>query len=110
MPQINFQSTEQQQLLAAKLNTETAIAEWRELEIFFARGQLLVVDSSLDLIEVAMAIHLDNKAKVENLLSRNQLIHPSPEWVKAHCQPDTPFWTVVIAPFVMIQQQQRPER
>ena len=42
-------------ILRAKLNQETAKADWKELQPFFARGQTVAVAGDLDLIEVAEA-------------------------------------------------------
>jgi hypothetical protein len=103
MSQMSSMSNNEKKLLEAKLNSETAVAYWKELEVFFARGQLLLVDQSLDLIDIAIAIHLDDKLKIESLLTAGRLSQPSTDWVKLHCQPDTPFWAVVVAPFVVIQ-------
>lgn len=103
MSYIDSLSGEATKLLAAKLNSETATALWKELEVFFARGQLLVVSKDQDLIEVAMAVHLDKKPKVEQLLQSGKLVQPDADWVKQHCTAETLFWAVVVAPFVIIQ-------
>lgn len=46
-------------ILKAKLNQETAKANWKELQPFFARGQTVYVAPELDLIEVALAFSED---------------------------------------------------
>ena len=48
--------TEQPSTLYAKLLGETAAITWQELQPFFARGALLLVDGTQDLIEVAQAV------------------------------------------------------
>ena len=95
--------TPQDELLKAKLNLETGLVSWAELQVFFARGQLLVVDRSLDLIETASTLADDNKAYIERLMKQDLLLKPDIEWVKSHCSESTEFWTLVVAPFVMIQ-------
>ena len=89
--------------LAAKLNLETAKISWKELELFFAKGNLLVVQPSADLIKLGCAIHNDEKAAVENAVQQELIFYPSTDWVKRHCKPDTLFWGLVVAPFVLVQ-------
>ena len=48
--------TDQTSTLYAKLLGETAIIEWKALERFWAKGDLIWVDPALDLITVAAAI------------------------------------------------------
>ncbi len=92
-----------QQDLKQKLNHETAVIEWRELEVFFARGQLIFVDQRIDLIDAACEVTLDNKSMIEKWLENNSLFLIDIDWVKQHCQADRLFWAVVVSPFVLIQ-------
>jgi hypothetical protein len=89
--------------LKAKLLSETALSNWSELERFFARGVVHLVSQELDLVEVAYAVSQDNSKQVANFIGLGQLVKVSDdharEWVKT--QPE--FWTVVVAPFVLIQ-------
>ena len=48
--------TDEPSTLYAKLLGETAVIEWKALERFWAKGDLIWVDPSLDLIEVAQAM------------------------------------------------------
>ncbi|HTH44438.1 MAG TPA: DUF2288 family protein, partial [Oxalicibacterium sp.] len=47
------QPPQEQQLLHAKLNMETAQMAWSELLRYFAGGHVIAVSSELDLVEVA---------------------------------------------------------
>ncbi len=93
----------EKELLAVKINNETAKAHWKELEVFFARGQILLVAKGLDLVGVAVDLSLDNKDSIEALLNSNQLIQPTIDWVKDNCNEETDFWTTVVSPYVLIQ-------
>ena len=90
--------------LRTKLNAETGRLVWTELERHFARGVVIKVDTSLDLIEVAVSVSEDEKKKVEEWMNTGLVGHPSTEdardWVER--QPD--FWAVVVAPWVLIQE------
>jgi hypothetical protein len=55
--------TDQTSTLYAKLLGETAIIEWKALERFWAKGDLIWVDPSLDLIVVAEAM-AENRSEI----------------------------------------------
>lgn len=90
--------------LRTRLNAETGKLVWPELERHFARGVVIRVDPSLDLIDVAVAVAEDDKVKVEAWMNAGMVSHPSledaREWVER--QPD--FWAVVVAPWVLVQE------
>ncbi|MCW8887703.1 MAG: DUF2288 domain-containing protein [Gammaproteobacteria bacterium] len=90
--------------LLQKLNGETAKLSWKELEPHFARGVVVRVDSSLDLVQVAMSFSRDDRDKVETLMNSGSIATASDSdainWTE--CQPS--FWAVVVAPWVLIQE------
>jgi hypothetical protein len=86
-----------------KLNLETASIEWKDLQLFFAQGKLLVVEPSSDLVKVASLI-ADNKFKeLESLIEQQKIEFVTPKWVKLNCQQDTLLWAVVVSPYVVCQ-------
>lgn len=90
--------------LRTRLNAETGKLSWPELERHFARGVVIKVDQSLDLVDVAVCVGEDDKAKVEAWMKSGVVSHPSMDeardWVER--QPD--FWAVVVAPWVLVQE------
>src|SRR5690606_17743019 len=88
-----------------KLNRETAKIRWRELQPFYAAGQLVVLDNRLDLVAIAVQFSLDNKALISDLMANKQLALADDASAKTW-QDDTLFWAVVLAPWVLIQQVQ----
>ncbi|NOT20266.1 MAG: DUF2288 family protein, partial [Sideroxydans sp.] len=56
----------------AQVNMETAQIGWRELQPYFARGATVVVEETLDLVDVAFQISKDNKAQVAQWLESGQ--------------------------------------
>lgn len=83
----------------------TAQIEWKDLEPNFARGEVLVVDSALDLVAVAQALIDDDSATVKGWMQANQLLSASDEQAADwHARnPDT-LWAVVIRPWVLVQE------
>ncbi len=87
----------------AKIVGETAKAPWKELERFYAQGMLILVDQSLDLVEVGFAISSDDAKQVNQWMASNLLVRQfdsqAIEWEKHN----TAVWTVVIRPWILVQ-------
>lgn len=86
-----------------RLNQETAKISWKELELFFAKGNLLCVSKGEDLVTTAEQIIHNEKDKIENLIKKDKITFATPEWVTQNCQPETQLWAVVVAPYVLCQ-------
>lgn len=89
--------------LRQKINLETGKLSWDELQRHFARGVVIVADARLDLVDVAFAFTSDDKPLVEKWME-NQLIHIATDenaklWQETHAS----FWSVVVAPWVLVQ-------
>lgn len=90
--------------MRAQLLTETAKADWSELEKFFAKGMLIQVSSSLDLIDVAAHIACDKSPEVQAWMLSGQLAR-LPDDVAADWHARRPaIWTVVVAPWILVQE------
>ncbi len=92
-----------EELLRAKLVSETAKIAWSDLQRFFAAGQTLFVVSELDLIDVAFAFQQDDAMQVEHWF-RQEMVYPvadtqAREWI-SH---DSIVWTVVVKPWLLVQ-------
>ena len=90
--------------LRAKLLGETARAPWRELERFFAQGLLLMAQPGVDLIEVGMALAEDDSARFGQWLDAGQAGPVSDAQALAWSETDATLWTMVIKPWVLVQQ------
>ena len=100
--------TEQPSTLYAKLLGETAAIRWQELQPFFARGALLLVEGTQDLIEVAQAVAQNDQEKVTAWLAAGQLRKADDRQAEDLLQRDPELWAVVVAPWVLAQE--RSER
>lgn len=95
---------EQPSTLYAKLLGETAPITWQELQPFFARGALLLVEGSQDLIEVAQAVAQNDQAKVAAWLADGQLRKVDDSRAEDLLARDPQLWAVVVAPWVLVQE------
>jgi len=86
-----------------KINSETAQIHWHELQRFFASGNAIAVDASLDLIQVAREITKDNATQIKawmdaGLVDTVKDAHAA-EWYTQ----DALVWALVIKPWVLVQ-------
>lgn len=96
--------TEQPSTLYAKLLGETAPITWQELQPSFARGALLVVGATQDLIAVAQAVAENDQGKVSAWLASGQLKKVDDGDAADLLARDPPLWAVVVAPWVLVQE------
>lgn len=89
------------------LTNEAGTITWQELQPHFARGVLVVVAESLDLIEVATRFARDEQDAVARWATTGQVVRA--------CDADARRWTlanpllqaVVVAPWVLVQEPRR---
>jgi len=92
------------ELLRAKLVGETARAPWRELQRFFAQGTLLMAAQGMDMIDVAIALAEDDRVTFAGWLENGQAGPVSDEQALAWSEADATLWTVVVRPYVLVQE------
>lgn len=93
-----------EEVLRNKLNLETAQIPWRELERFFAAGNVFAISESLDLVEVALAMTLDDKARIELWLTEGKIVRVSDDEAKSWHDSDSLLWAIVVSPWVLVQE------
>jgi len=90
--------------LFARLNAETARIEWPELERHFARGTLVKVAATLDLIEVAASMVRDDEKSVQGWMTDGTLAKATERDARVWLAQQVSFWAVVVAPWVLVQE------
>jgi hypothetical protein len=90
--------------LRQKVNLETGMLAWTELQRFFARGILIVVDRELDLVETAARFAEDDRTRVEAWLQTGKTRRATDDDARRWTAAPTTFWTVVVAPWVLVQE------
>ena len=98
----------QNDILLTRLNLETSRIAWKELLRFFAAGTVIVVSEKLDLLEVAVQMSNDNKAQIEQWLTTQQVGKVTDEQAKNWLEADASLWTVVVRPWILVQQVTEP--
>ena len=90
--------------LYAKLLGETAAISWEELQPFFARGALLWVEGSKDLVAVAEAVASNDQARVAEWMTQGLLGKLEDARAEELLARDPQLWAVVVAPWVLVQE------
>lgn len=86
------------------MHAETARISWQELEIHFARGVVVRVDSALDLVAVAVGFANDDKVQVECWFTAGEVERLSVDTARDWSGRDPELWAVVVAPWVLVQE------
>ena len=90
--------------LKQKLHEQTALIAWKELQRFFAQGVVIWVDDDCDLVEIGSFIAGDQTKKIAALLASTKLAAVSSEQAKNWFERDASLWSLVVAPFVLVQE------
>ncbi len=91
-----------------KLNLETAPMRWTALAPFFARGQLIAVTRPVSLLDAATAMAKDDQEQISRWLNDGDVAPVSDALAQRWQADDALLWTVVVRPFVLVQED--PER
>lgn len=89
--------------LSTRLNLETGRITWKELGFFFARGRVVQVADTLDLIEVATALAQDDMQRFSGWAERKHVQILPDAIAKEWAADDSQLWAVVVAPWVVVQ-------
>lgn len=96
-------SSVKKQELVKILNAETSKMPWSELQRFFASGNAVFVHESLDLVDTAAEIALDNKDKMKAWMDAEQVGPVTDKQAAAWWEEQRIVWAVVVAPWVFVQ-------
>lgn len=91
--------------LKQKLNKDTAKINWSALDQYQQQDAVIEVTGNLDLIAVACEFVRDNRTQVKEWLDQSRLKKVSDEQAQAWKMEDREIWAVVVAPWVLIQDQ-----
>lgn len=86
-----------------KLLSETAQISWLELQRFFAQGAVMQVSKDSDLVQTALLFADDKVDQLKELIDKELLAPPSDEQARAWFESEALLWSVVVAPFVLVQ-------
>lgn len=94
--------------LRQKINLETGSIEWSELVRHFAKGMVVVIGADLDLIEVAERFAADDQTQVAAWIEQDKISRAQDDDARRWHENDSTFWSVVVAPWVLVQEKSNP--
>lgn len=86
-----------------QINLETAQIHWHELQRFFASGNAIAVDPTLDLTHVAAQIVADNAAQIKGWMDAGLVDAVKDTQAQLWYEQNALVWAVVIKPWVLVQ-------
>ncbi len=89
--------------LERQINLETAQIHWHDLQRFFAGGNAIAVDPSLDLTHVAAQIAADNATQLKHWMDSGLVDAVKDSQALQWYGADALMWAVVIKPWVLVQ-------
>lgn len=92
-------------VIRQKLNHDTAKIKWGALHEHQQIECVIAVSTDLDLIDVACEFTLDNHDLVKVWLERAQITKVSDEQAQQWKIEERELWAVVVAPWVLVQEQ-----
>lgn len=91
-------------LLRSEYLSQTARIHWHELQTWYARGSVISVAGTLNLVEVAVQLGLDNTARFEQWIAAGSVSPVSDEQARLWYEANQELWAVVAPPWVLVQQ------
>lgn len=86
-----------------QINLETAQIHWHELQRFFASGNAIAVDPTLDLTHVAAQIVADNATQIKAWMDAGLVDAVKDDQAQIWYEQNSLVWAVVIKPWVLVQ-------
>lgn len=95
--------------LRAHLSNEVHRVDWKPLAPHAKRGGLVLVDSRLDLVDVAVAVARDDSARVRQWMEAQQLVKPTAGQIQSwQGETEERFTIVIVQPYVLAQRDTGP--
>lgn len=88
-----------------KLNQDTAKIKWGALHEHQLIECVIAVSADLDLIDVAYEFTFDNHDQVKAWMEQEQIMKVSDDQAQQWKTEDRELWAVVVAPWVLVQEQ-----
>ncbi len=95
---------DRESLLRQEFHRQTAHIRWHDLQTSYAHGSVVDVGPTLNLVEVAVQLSLDNSAQFQQWIDAGQIAPVSDQQALAWYEANEELWAVVAPPWVLVQQ------
>lgn len=93
--------------ITSELLLETVQIPWHDLQRFFASGNAIAVDESLDLIYVATQIIEDNASQIKKWMDAGLVDVVKDSQATLWYEQDALVWALVVKPWVLVQEKSK---
>lgn len=76
---------------------------WKELELYFAHGSAVYVEESLDMVEVAVQMALDNRSRFQGWMDDQKIRVVPDDLAREWFDNKATVMAVVVSPWVLVQ-------
>lgn len=94
---------DREQLLREEFHQQTARIHWHELQTYYAHGSVIRVGETLNLVEVAVQLGMDNTEQFQTWIEDGLIAPVSDSEAQAWFDSNPSLWAVVAAPWVLVQ-------
>jgi hypothetical protein len=94
---------EREVLLREEYARQLAPIRWHELQTYFAHGSVIAVAPSLELLDVAVQLGMDNTTRFAQWIKQGDVAPISDAQAQTWYNIDATLWAVVAAPWVLVQ-------
>lgn len=91
------------ELARLDLNQDIAKINWVELQPHFARGCVLFIDESLDLVAIAQQMLADESVVIQRFIEQQKIYPVTDEQAQQFYDNQQVLWAIVLAPWVLVQ-------
>ena len=99
----DLEPASREQLLREEFHQQTARIPWHELQTYYAKGSVIHVGESLNLVEVAVQLGMDNTEQFEAWITAGDIAPVLEDQALAWFDSNPTLWAVVAAPWVLVQ-------
>jgi hypothetical protein len=89
--------------LRQEFHSQTARIQWHDLQPYYARGAVVMVEPDTDLVEVAVQLRLDNQQQFQLWMDAQEVGGVSDERGQQLYADNPEVWAVVVPPWVLVQ-------
>jgi len=86
------------------MQQECAPIYYKEIERFFAKGAMILIDDSLDIIKVALIFQDNATDKLQQLMAEGKVIRVYDDYAKKWSQGDTQLLAIAVVPWLLVQE------
>ena len=87
-----------------ELQQECAPIAYKEIEMFFARGMLVLVENNTDILDVALIIQADDTNGLNKLIQQGKVIRAHDDHAINWSQNNTQLMAVTAVPWLLVQE------